>query len=62
MIYMKSHSWHILYAMKRWVIYANKGFDCGSNKKSHLWVLKFRHEGKYHDVRGGENDPCDGEN
>ena len=66
MIYKKSHSWHIQYAMEPWLIYVNEGFDGGSNTKSHLWVLNYRHEGKYHDVGGGQggrvNAPWDGRN
>ena len=66
MIYMKSHSWHILYPMKPWLINVNEGFDGDSNTKSHLWVLNYRHEGKYHDVGGGQggrvNAPWDGGN
>ena len=66
MIYMKSHSWHILYAIDPWLIYANDDIDGGSNTNSHLWVLNYRHEGKYHDVDfgqgGGVNAPRDGEN
>ena len=54
MIYMKNHSWNILYAMKPWLIYANDDIDSGSNTNSHLWVLNYRHGGKYHDVGGGK--------
>ena len=54
MIYMKSHSWHILYAMKPWIIHVNERFDGGSTTKLHLWVLNYRHAGKYHDVGGGK--------
>ena len=66
MIYMKSHSWHILYAIKPWLIYVNEGFDGCSNTKSHLWVSNYRHASKYHDVGGGQsggvNSPWDGGN
>ena len=47
MVYMMSHSWHILYAMKPWLIYANEGFDGGFNTKLHLWGLNYVLEGKY---------------
>ena len=53
MIYMKIHSWNILYSMKPWLIYATEGFDGGFNKKSHLWGLNYIHEGKHYDVGGG---------
>ena len=66
MIYMNSHSWHILYAMEPWFIYANDDSDGGSNTNSHLWVLNYRHEGKYQDVAGRQggkvNAPRDGVN
>ena len=50
---MMSHSWHILYAMKPWIIYPNEGFHGGFNTKSHLWALNYAHEVKYYDVGGG---------
>ena len=62
---MMSHSWHILYDMKPWVIYTTKGFDGGFNTKLHLWGLNYMHEGKHYDIGGGQgglvNSPWDGE-
>ena len=57
---MKSHSWHILYAIDPWLIYANDDIDGGSNTNSHLWVLNYRHEGKYHDIGSGEGGGVNG--
>ena len=66
MISMVIHSWHILYAMKPWIIYANEGFDGGFNTKAHCCVWNYMHEGKYHDIGGGQgggvNAPRDGGN
>ena len=51
-----------------WLNYVNDDMDdgsntiCISNTKLHFGFLNYRCEGKYHDVGGGENDPCDGEN
>ena len=53
MVYVVSHSWHIPYVMKPWIIYANEGFGRGFNTKSHCCVWNYMHEGKYFDGDGG---------
>ena len=64
MVYKISPSWHIPYAMKPWLNYANEGFDGSFNTKLHYWGLDYTHVGKHYVVRGGQggtiNTPWDG--
>ena len=52
MVYLVSPSWHIPYAMKPWLNYANEGFDGGFNTKSQSWGLDYMDVGKNY-VDGG---------
>ena len=47
MVYVVSHSWHIRYAMKHWLIYANEGFDGGFNTKHKVGVWDYMHVDTY---------------
>ena len=53
MVYVVSHSWHLPYAMKPWINYANEGFDGGFNTKSYYSGLDYMHVGKHYDDGGG---------
>ena len=57
-------SWHVPYAMKPWLSYANMGFDGGFNTKLRCCVWNYMHEGKYFNDGGGQgggvNAPWDG--
>ena len=52
MVYVTNPSWHISYAMKLWLNYANEGFNGGLMKNHKRWGLDYMDVGKNH-VNGG---------
>ena len=52
MVYVENPSWHIPYAMKLWLNYANDGFDGGLMQNRKHWGLYYMDVGKNH-IDGG---------
>ena len=65
MVYVTTLSWHIAYAMKLWLNYANEGFDGGLVQFYKCCGLDYMNVGKNYVDGGGNggaiNTPWDGE-